>query len=112
MVRFDADTLNILRLTLLSLTVAGSYCAGQETTATLVGAVTDLSGGVAANVTIRATCLATNTSRETTTDTSGNYSIPFLAACDYRITAMLDGFETQKVEHLMLEVQQSARLDF
>jgi hypothetical protein len=100
-------------LTTAALVGAASLCLyGQQTTATLVGTVTDPSGGVITGVTVRATNLATNTAREGTSGASGNYSIPFLVAGDYSVTATLTGFHTQKVERLTLQVAQTARLDF
>jgi len=85
---------------------------GQQTTATVVGTITDPSGAVTAGVTVRATNVATNAAREGTSDSSGNYSIPFLAAGDYTVTATLSGFQTQKVDRLTLQVNQTARVDF
>ncbi|HEY3837292.1 MAG TPA: carboxypeptidase-like regulatory domain-containing protein, partial [Bryobacteraceae bacterium] len=84
----------------------------QLTTATIVGNVTDPSGAVITGVTVLATNLATNASRQGTSDASGSYSIPFLTAGEYRVTAGLTGFQTQKVDRITLQVDQTARLDF
>ena len=56
--------------------------------------------------------MATNTSRETRTDAAGSYSIPFIPAGDYTLSASLAGFQSQKVDRLTLQVQQAARADF
>jgi Carboxypeptidase regulatory-like domain/TonB dependent receptor len=87
-------------------------CFAQETTATLLGTITDPSGAVLPNVAVRATNLATNQSRDSKTDTSGSFSIPFLPAGDYTVTATLAGFESQKIDRITLQVQQAARVDF
>ena len=87
-------------------------CFAQETTATLLGTATDPSGAVLPNVAIKATNLATNQSRDSKTDGSGSFSIPFLPAGDYTVTATLAGFESQKIERITLQVQQAARVDF
>ncbi len=84
----------------------------QETTATLVGNVTDSTGAVISGVAVRATNLATNAVRTAATDGSGNYSMPFLPAGDYTVSAATSGFQTQKVERITLQVQQTARVDF
>jgi len=84
----------------------------QETTATLVGAVTDSSGAAVADVAIHATNLDTNVSRDAKTDSAGNYTIPFLPSGEYAVTASIAGFQTQKVDRLTLQVQQTARIDF
>ena len=85
---------------------------GQETTATLVGTVTDPSGGTVPGAAIRAVNIDTNISRDTKTDEKGEYSLPFLPAGDYTVTATSGGFQQQKVERMTLQVQQSARMDF
>jgi outer membrane receptor protein involved in Fe transport len=87
-------------------------CLAQETTATLLGTATDSSGAVLPNVVVKATNLGTNAVRQTTTDGSGNYSIPFLPAGDYAINASITGFQAQKIDRMTLQVQQSARVDF
>src|SRR5947209_19549257 len=84
----------------------------QEATAALVGSVSDPSGASVAGVLIRVVNLDTNTAREAQTDASGAYSLPFLPAGDYTITASSAGFQSQKVDKVTLQVQQTARMDF
>ncbi len=99
-----------LAAALLCATALALY--GQQTTATVVGTVTDPSGAVITGVTVRATNLATNASRDGTSDASGSYSIPFLVAGNYTVTATLTGFQAQKVDRITLQVDQTARIDF
>jgi hypothetical protein len=87
-------------------------CLAQVTTATLLGTATDPSGAVLPNVAVKATNLATNASRETLSDVSGNFTLPFLTAGDYDVSASLAGFQAQKIKGLTLQVQQTARIDF
>ncbi|HEY3442979.1 MAG TPA: TonB-dependent receptor [Paludibaculum sp.] len=84
----------------------------QQTTATLLGTVIDSSGASMPNVLIKVTSLSTNASREVRTDASGAYSVTFLQAGDYNVTASLKGFQAQKIDNLALQIQQTARLDF
>ena len=84
----------------------------QETTATLVGNIVDPSGAPVPGAVIRALHVATNSAREAKTDNAGDYSLPFLPAGDYTVTAAANGFQTQKIERLTLQVQQTARVDF
>ena len=84
----------------------------QQITATLVGTATDSSGAVVANAVITVTNSATNTVRDGKSDSAGSYTIPSLPAGDYTVTAELAGFQQQRVEHLILQVAQVARIDF
>src|SRR5947209_2780206 len=100
-----------VRASLAALLVVLSVAA-QQTTATLVGTITDTSGAVMPNVVVRATNLSTNVQRETHTDDTGAYSLPFLTAGDYSVTVTLPGFQVQRVDRVTLQVQQTARQDF
>src|SRR5437764_4933527 len=88
-----------------------SIVSAQQTTATLIGIITDPAGAAIPNVVVKATNLATNTTRETKTDESGSYTLPFLPAGDYNVTAAAAGFQVQKTDRLTLQVQQVARLN-
>jgi carboxypeptidase family protein len=98
--------------TLLLLILAAPLALAQQTTATLVGTVSDASGAVVPGVTIRVTNLANQVSRDTKSDASGAYSIPFLPSGEYSVSATADGFKVQKVDRVILGVQQIGRVDF
>jgi hypothetical protein len=71
----------------------------QQTTATLLGSVSDASGAAAvAGVAIQAANLATNVQREALTDASGAYSLPNLPPGTYRVTATKTGFRCTRRE--------------
>ena len=97
-------------LVLLVLAALPTYA--QQTAATLVGTVTDTTGATVPNAVVRATNLATNITREAESDQTGSYSMPFLPAGDYSVTATQKGFQTSRVERVTLQVQQTARVDF
>jgi hypothetical protein len=99
------------RKRLLLFLCASAAVFGQQTTATVVGTLTDPSGSLLPRVKIAALNVDTNVSRETVTDESGNYTVPFLPAGRYQITATAQGFRTQKVEAFPLQVGQAARID-
>ncbi len=61
--------------------------------------------------TIRVTNLANQVSRETKSDDSGAYSLPFLPSGEYSVSATADGFKVQKVDRVILGVQQTGRVD-
>jgi hypothetical protein len=73
--------------------------------------ITDASGALIPEVAVKVINTATNASRIAQTDASGTYTIPFLAAGAYRITAEKAGSQAQHVEQLTLQVGQTARLD-
>ena len=83
----------------------------QQTTATVLGTVTDASGATVAGVAIEAASLATNVNRDTMTDANGSYSLPNLPPGSYRITATKPGFQAARIENVTLQVEQVARLD-
>ena len=98
-------------LTLLLLILAAPLALAQQTTATLLGTVSDSSGAVVPGATIRVTNLANQVSRETKSDDSGAYSMPFLPSGEYSVSATADGFKVQKVDRVILGVQQTGRVD-
>lgn len=105
----------MLKSTLPAAALVAVFCLSsyaQQTTATLVGTVSDKTGSLMPNVTVRATNVATSTSRETVSDSSGNYTIPFLPAGEYDITATAKGFKSQKLNGMTLQVQATVRADF
>ncbi len=66
---------------------------GQATTGTLLGTVTDSSGGVIAGAKIVVTNQDTNISQTATTGTEGNYTVPNLAPGRYQVEAEYSGFK-------------------
>ena len=88
-----------------------SVANAQQTTATLLGSVSDASGAAVAGVAIQAANLATNVQREAVTDASGSYTLPNLPPGTYRVTATKTGFQVARAENVTLQVEQAARLD-
>ena len=95
---------------LLPLFSTSSY--SQVSTATLVGAARDPSGGSIPGATITAKNIATGLSRSVTTDAAGNYVITNLQAGHYAVTAAFAGFKTSSISDFELQVAQQATLNF
>lgn len=83
----------------------------QTTTATLVGTVTDSSGAVVGRAKVVASAVATNQTREVTTDSEGNYVLTNLAVGQYQLSVSAEGFRTEVTQGIVLQVGQRARLD-
>src|SRR5712692_4251591 len=95
----------------LFLFLAAAVAQAQQTTATLLGTVTDPSGAAVPGVAVQASNLGTNVVREATSDAGGAYSIPNLPPGNYRVRAANEGFQAARVESVTLQVEQAARLD-
>lgn len=89
--------------------LATGLALGQEYRATVVGTVTDTTGAVIPNVQIKATRVGTADIRETQTNNSGFYTLPYLVPSTYDIEYTAKGFQTLKRTSIVLQVNQ--RLD-
>jgi hypothetical protein len=98
-------TNGLLSLVVLLLLSAG-VCAAQST-ATLAGTVTDPTGAVVSGANVKVRSLATNTIRETVSDSAGAYVMPSLQPGDYEIRTMAAGFGTSVIKSVTLQVDQS-----
>ena len=83
-----------------------------QSTSTIKGNVADQSGGVVPNARITVRNLEKGIERTTETDSSGNYQIAALPVGSYRVEVKADGFSTQSVSELRLEVSQTAVQNF
>ncbi len=83
----------------------------QESTARLLGTVTDPTGAVIPAANVVARNVATGLERRAVTNESGDYSIPLLPIGQYTVTADSAGFKTSTITGLVLQVNQEARLD-
>ena len=84
----------------------------QQTNATIVGNVADSSGAVVVGATVTTTNTETNTVRSTVTDSSGQYTLPSLPSGTYSLSVEMAGFQTQRVQSIVLDASQTARQDF
>ena len=84
---------------------------GQYGTGTILGIVTDPTGAVIPGVKVEAKNLASNQTREFTSDASGSYQFNALPAGEYTISATGSGFKTATLEKLILRVNLQLRAD-
>jgi hypothetical protein len=88
------------------LLVSVGTCFAQST-ATLAGTVTDPTGAVVPNASVKVRSLATNLLRETVSDSAGAYVVPSLQPGDYEIRTTAAGFGTSVIKSVTLLVDQS-----
>lgn len=102
-----------IRLTLLAIALALAWhapAAAQSFKATLVGTVTDASGGVVPGAAVTMTEQGTRLSQTVYTDADGRFSIPQLAPGHYELTVELEGFRKSIQRDLTLETDQVRRV--
>ena len=71
--------------------LASSSLGAQTATGSLSGSVTDAFGKAVAGAKVSVKNVATEESSEATTDLSGHYNVPNLAAGDYEVTVSSEG---------------------
>jgi hypothetical protein len=100
------------KFTLFLLVLLGLAQASRgQTTATIVGTVTDKSGAVVPSAAMLAVNDATGSKRQAQTNASGVYVLPALPVGTYTLTIEAKGFKRQKVDGILLQVNQEARVD-
>ena len=108
------STVKILQVCLM---VLGLFCSlvattsAQTYTATVTGTVTDPSGASVRGVKVTATNQGTRLEYNAQTNDTGVYSIPFLPPGNYVITIEATGFKRLVSNEIILEVNQTARID-
>src|SRR5437868_3065960 len=94
---------------LLASTPLGAFA---QSSATLQGTVTDQQGALLANAKITVKNIATGLGREAQADSAGNFQIAALPIGTYRVEVHAEGFQTQVIAELKLEVNQIAVQNF
>src|ERR1700720_1790669 len=96
----------------LFLLVAAGLLYGQGgANGTMLGTVTDNSGAVVANARIDVTNIGTGVTNHTQTSSDGNFTVPYLAPGNYRVTVEAPGFQKAVADNIVLAVAQQARVD-
>src|SRR6185437_14502223 len=108
MLRKRAFSLWLLSLLLLAFTTA----TFAQTTAKILGTVTDQSGAavVGAKVTVKSTDAGIE--RSTQTGASGYYEVAALPPGKYSVQIQMNGFETEQAPNVVLEVSNNATQNF
>jgi carboxypeptidase family protein/TonB-dependent receptor-like protein len=90
-----------------------AWVAGAQiiTTGMVVGRIHDATGAVVSGVSVKIVNLQTSLSRETVSDSGGQFLIPALEPGSFRITATLPGFATAVVEPVTVTLGESVSVD-
>lgn len=100
-------TMLVLAVVLLPTAAAFAQSVGS-----IAGSVMDPSKAGVPGAVVTARNEGTGAVREVVTDTVGRYAIPLLPIGTYTVTASMEGFQTQELTRIVLEVQASLTLDF
>lgn len=103
-----------LRVTTLVLAVAlwPSASAFAQSMGSIAGTVMDPSKAGVPGAVVTARHEGTSAVREVVTDAVGRYAMPLLPIGTYTVSASMDGFQTQEMSRIVLEVQASLTIDF
>src|SRR5215472_16102488 len=101
----------IVLLLVCLLALAIFHLAFAQTTATILGSVTDATGAAVAGASITATNLETHVARKNTSAQDGSYSLTFLPLGTYRVEVDAAGFKKFEQTGIILDVNRNARVD-
>ncbi len=94
-----------------ALLAASTVAFAQVEQGTITGTVVDKSGGVVPGATVVATHVDTKVARDTVSNASGNYALPYLRAGIYDVSAELTGFTGARVERVVVSVGSTATVN-
>lgn len=95
----------------LSAVAVGSVCSAQVDRATLSGTVSDATGATVAGAEVTVVAGATGFRRTGLTGAGGAYQLPGLPVGQYTVSVAKQGFNTVKIEQVVLGVGQSRTVD-
>jgi hypothetical protein len=84
----------------------------QTTTGSIVGTVTDSSGGIVPNAAVTVTNMDTSTVVKTVADAAGNFVLTPLLVGRYSVTVEANGFKKEVRPGVTVDVQSRVRVDF
>jgi len=95
----------------LSSLMVVSNGSAQQTLGAITGTVTDPSGAVVQDATVKAKNLATNLDVTTHTKSNGSYLIPDLPAGTYKLTFSKEGFKSETHTEVIVNTERTTTVD-
>ena len=95
----------------LAFLLCTTTASGQAVYGSIIGTVTDPQGNAVAGAKVTVTSITKNTTDETTTNDSGNYSVIHLIPDTYKVHVEASGFKTYDVASVVVQVDTTARVD-
>jgi len=95
----------------LAVGLGASTASGQAVYGSIIGTVTDPQGNAVAGAKVTVTSVTKNTTDETTTNDSGNYSVIHLIPDTYRVKVEATGFKAYTVPSVLVQVDTATRVD-
>ncbi len=106
-----ATTMLAAMLFILASQLANHYVDAQTLYGSIVGTVTDTSGAVIPNATVTATNIATNGTRDVSSNVSGMYTLSTVPAGIYTVHVSKNGFKTFQANGVEVAINATARVD-
>src|SRR5216684_2922269 len=103
--------LGLVLVLCLTVGFGASTSLGQAVYGGIIGTVTDPQGNAVAGAKITVTSITKNTSDETTTNESGNFSVIHLIPDTYRVKIEAAGFKAYNVASVLVQVDTTVRVD-
>ena len=98
-------------LVFVMLALGSTPAVAQVLYGSIVGTVTDSSDLTVPGATVTITHAETNQARETTTNETGNYIFPNVAAGTYRVDVTLPGFQSFRAQDIAVRLNAAVRVD-
>ncbi|MGE0131550.1 MAG: carboxypeptidase regulatory-like domain-containing protein [Blastocatellales bacterium] len=104
--------INLARLLFIVILAVAAGTTALSQTAQVTGRISDQSGAVVPDVQITITNQKTGLTRNSVSNSEGNYTLPLLPPGEYRLAVKKEGFKPVVRPQITLNVEQVARLDF
>ena len=104
--------LSRISLTAILLAIVAGQAPAQVASGTIVGISTDSSGAVIPSAGITVVHQGTGDTRKTRTNERGEFNVPFVRIGEYSITAETQGFRPQTQTGIVVQVDQTVRVEF